>query len=431
MDLTVSAWIAMAIFLIVYGFIVSDKFPKAILVILGAFFLFLFKIYLPVGGESQLIESLNFVDFNVISLIIGMMIIVQVTSSSGVFTHVAMKIILFTRGNLRYAFFLLMIMTAFITAFVSNVTAVMVMTPIFLAICLRFHVNALPFLMTEILMSNIGGTATPLGDMTNIIIASKAGFSFGKVVSVLGPVVVVIVLVIGGLATWYFSRKLIPKKDILLEDLASENFIHDPVLMIKGLSILVLVVLGLIFKDWFALDNGAIALSGAMILLLITKISPDEAFKKYVHWSIIFFFVGLFILIGALEETGVVERLAELIVNVTGSNTNLLAMVLLWSSALFSAFIDNIPFATTMIPIIKNIGVMTGNSTDPLFWALALGACIGGSGTIIGASCNLVVVGLAEQNGIKITFMQYMKYAFGMMLIAIGISSVYLYLFIL
>src|SRR3989338_961415 len=303
MDLTANAWIAMAIFITVYVFIVSEKFHKSILVVLGALLLFLSRIYLPESGESQLIEALGFVDFNVISLIIGMMIIVQVTSSSGVFTHLAMKIILLTRGNLKYAFFLLMLMTAFITAFISNVTAVIVMTPIFLAICLRFHVNAIPFLMTEILMSNIGGTATPLGDMTNIIIASQAGFSFTKVVSVLGPVVLVIILVIGGLSTWWFSRELIPKKNIVLEDLASDNFIHDRVLMIKGLSVLVLVVLGLIFKDWFALDNGTIALSGAMILLLITKIDPEEAFKKYVHWSIIFFFVGLFILIGALEVT--------------------------------------------------------------------------------------------------------------------------------
>jgi Na+/H+ antiporter NhaD/arsenite permease-like protein len=367
----------------------------------------------------------------VIGLIIGMMIIVQITSKSGIFTHIAMRNIVLTKGNIRMVFFILMLMTALITAFISNVTAVMVMTPIFLAICLRYDLNPVPFLMTEIILSNVGGTATPLGDMTNIIIASRAGFSFSKVVQNLGPVIVVISVVLALLATYHFRHKLKPKEQISVEDLKNESFIQDKPLLIKGASVLLAVVLSLIFKEYLGLENSIIALSGAMILLLLTKVEPEEVFKKYVNWSIIFFFIGLFILIGALEVTGVVELLAEGIASKTGDNVGLLAMIILFSSSIFSAFIDNIPFATTMIPVIQNIGTLTGMPTDPLFWALALGACIGGSGTIIGASCNLVVIGLAEHNGIKISFGQYFKYAFGMMILAILISAVYLYFFIL
>lgn len=429
--LSINALFAIVVFLLVYGFIVSEKVHKVILVILGSLLLFLFGIYSGEGYDSQFLHAISMIDFNVLGLIIGMMIIVQITSKSGVFNHIAMRTIILAKGNIKLVFFLLMLLTAFITAFISNVTAVMVMTPIFLAICLRYNLNPIPFLMTEIILSNVGGTATPLGDMTNIIIASRAGFSFAKVVGNLGPVVSVVAIVLAGLATFYFTKELTVKDEISLDDLKSENFIQDKSLLIKGVSVLAIVIVALVFKEYLGLDNGIIALAGAMILLLITGIEPEEAFKKYVNWSIIFFFVGLFVLIGALEITGVVNVVAEKIVDLTGNNVGLLSMILIFASSIFSAFIDNIPFATTMIPIINNIGVMTGVNTDPLFWALALGACIGGSGTLIGASCNLVVVGLAEHNGIKITFMRYLKYAFPMMMIGVAISAVYLFIFVL
>lgn len=429
--LAINAFIAIAIFILVYAFIISEKVHKPIIVIVGALLLFLFRIFLSPEYESQFLHALSFVDFNVIGLIVGMMIIVQITSRSGIFTHLAMRTIVFTKGNMKLTFLILMLLTAFITAFISNVTAVMVMTPIFLAIALRYDLNPVPLLMTEIIMSNVGGTATPLGDMTNIIIASRAGFSFAKVATNLAPVIAVITIVLAFISMFYFRKQLTPKVVISVDDLKNENFIQDKILLVKGVSILLIVIIALVFKEQLALENGVIAIAGAMILLLITKIDPEEAFKKYVNWSIIFFFVGLFILIGGLEVTGIVDWIAQTIVKTTGNNMSLLAMILLFSSSIFSAFIDNIPFATTLIPVIQQIGSVTGTNTDPLFWALALGACIGGSGTLIGASCNLVVVGLAEHNGIKITFMQYMRYAFGMMMIGIFISAGYLYVFIL
>jgi len=267
-----------------------------------------------------------------------------------------------------------------LTAFLSNVTTVMIMTPILLAICLRFRLPPLPFLMTEIILSNIGGTATPLGDMTNIIIASRAGFSFGKVVAHLGPIVFVIVLLVAGVATFLNRKNLVAPNADERDTLRGENFIRDPKLMYQGLGVLVAVVLGLIFKEPLHLENGIIALGGSMLLLLITRTSPEKAFKEYVNWSIIFFFVGLFVMIGALEVTGIIECFANHIFALTGDNQTLLGMIILWVSSVFSAFVDNIPFATTMIPVIKNIGVMSGASVDPLYWSLALGACIGGRG---------------------------------------------------
>lgn len=425
------AIIAIIAFFLAYIFIVSEKINKTIVVSLGSSILFLFGIYFAEGYDNQLLHALEFIDFNVLSLIIGMMIIVQITSKSGVFTAVAMRLIIWSGGRMKRVFLSLMLMAAFLTAFLSNVTTVMIMTPIFLAICLRFNLNPLPFLMTEILMSNIGGASTPLGDMTNIIIASKAGFSFSKVVTNLAPIIIVITLIIGLITTFYYRNELRPREKKQVDDLKKENFIKDPKLMVQGLTIIVLVVLALIFKDSLGLENGIIAMTGAMVLLLMTKIQPEKAFKEYVNWSIIFFFAGLFVMIGALEITGVVGILAEKIVGITDGNMDTLAMVLIFASSIFSAFIDNIPFATTMIPIIKDIGIMTQAPTDPLFWSLSLGACIGGSGTIVGASCNLVVVGLAEQNGLKITFMQYFKFAFGLTMLATSIAAVYLYFFLL
>ena len=426
-----AALLAGIFFLVAYAFIVSEKVHKTIVVMLGTLSLFAAQIYLGHGYDNQFTHALEFVDFNVISLIIGMMIIVQLTSNSGVFTHIAMKIVNLSRGNMKLIFFLLMVLTAGLTAFLSNVTTVMIMTPILLAICLRFRLPPLPFLMSEIILSNIGGTATPLGDMTNIIIASRAGFSFGTVVSNLGPVVFIIILLVAGIATFLNRKSLLSPHIDELNSLRGENFIRDRKLMWQGLSVLVAVVLGLIFKEPLHLENGITALGGAMIFLLITRVSPEKAFKEYVNWSIIFFFVGLFIMIGALEITGIVEWIANHIFALTGNNQTILGMIILWVSAVFSAFVDNIPFATAMIPVIKNIGIMSSTNVDPLYWSLALGACIGGAGTLVGASCNLVVAGIAEQNGLKITFLQYLKYAFPLMLGSIAVSTLYLFFWVL
>ncbi len=420
--------IAVGVFAISYFFIVQEKIHKTIIVLLGSFLLGLCKIFPSAEGHGQLNEILHFIDFNVLSLIIGMMIIVRITEKSGIFTEVAMKLVRITKGNMKLLFFLLMILTAFLTALLSNVTTVMILTPIFLVICYRFKLNPLPFFITEILLSNIGGTATPIGDMTNIIIASKAGFSFTKVVSNLGPVVLIIAIVSAGIATFVFRKDLKNAAKESLADLHGKSWITNKKLMYQGLGILAIVITGFIFHEQLTMDNGMIALGGAMLLLLITKKEPREAFEM-VEWSIIFFFVGLFTLIGALEVTGVIDFLALKLVDLFGNNMVLLMMAIVFGSAVFSAFVDNIPFATAMIPIIFKIGDLTGMQTDPLFWSLALGACIGGSGTLVGASCNLVVAGIAEQNEVPLTFKKYFIYAFPIMLISVAIGAVYLLLF--
>jgi len=429
--LTLSGGLALFVFLVAYVFIVSEKINKTIVVLLGSLIVFVLKIYLDPHHSNQLLHALEYIDFNVIALIIGMMIIVNLTSQSGLFTAIAMKIIVWSKGNIKVIFFLLMVLTALLTAFLSNVTTVMIMTPIFLAISLRFKINPLPFLMSEILLSNIGGAMTPLGDMTNIIIASKAGFSFMKVATYMGPPLLIIILIIAYLTTILNKKKLVSSEGNNIEDILEEKFIRDKTLMIQGVSVLIVVVACLIFKEYLHLENGIISLGGAMVLLLITKTDPDYAFNKYVNWSIIFFFIGLFVMIGGLEVTGIIEIVANKIALIGEHNMPLLGMVLLFSSAIFSAFVDNIPFATAMIPVIKNIGIIFSTNVDAFYWCLAFGACIGGSGTLVGASCNLVVVGIAEHNGYKISFLEYLKYAFPLMMLAVSLSGIYLWIFIL
>jgi Na+/H+ antiporter NhaD/arsenite permease-like protein len=420
--------LSVSTFLVAYFFIVQEKIHKTIIVILASFFLALFGVYNNHGSKGQFDNMLHFIDFNVLSLIVGMMIIVRITEKSGVFTFLAMKIVEATKGNMKLIFFSLMILTAVMTALLSNVTTVMILTPVFLVICYRFHINPLPFFITEILLSNIGGTATPVGDMTNIIIASKAGFSFNHVVVNLAPVVMVIAFVVAGLATFIFRKDLKNACKDQMDELKGQKWISDPVLMKKGLGVLSMVICGFIFHDFIGVENGVIALSGAMLLLILTKKEPKEAFQL-VEWPIVFFFVGLFTLIGSLEITGVIDILAEQIIDVFGENQALLMMVMVFASAVFSAFVDNIPFATAMIPIIFKLGHETGMPTEPLFWSLALGACIGGSGTLVGASCNLVVAGIAEQNEIPLTFKKYFSYAFPLMMIGVVIAAIYLYVF--
>lgn len=419
--------ISVVVFVVAYFFIIQEKIHKTIIVLLATTLLALFKIYLPQGEHDQFAHIVNFIDFNVLALIIGLMIIVRITEKSGIFTALAMKLVAITKGNIKLLFFLMMMLTMVMTATLNNVATVIILTPILLVICYRFKLDPLPFFITEIILANLGGAATPVGDMTNMIISSKAGFSFSEVVENLGPMIIVASVVIALLAILIFHKKL-PSTKENLDELTCKNWVTDKKIMYKGIIILTMVIVGFVLHEYLAVQNGVIALGGAMLMLLVNNKEPKEAFDL-VEWPIIFFFIGLFALIGALEVTGVIDYLAIQLINLFGTNLMMLTLAILFGSALFSAFVDNVPFATAMVPIIFKISQISGANPEILFWALTLGACIGGAGTLIGASPNLIIAGIAEQNEIHLSFGHYFKYGFPLMLIGIVISAIYLVLF--
>lgn len=294
------------------------------------------------------------------------------------------------------------------------------------------EIDPIPFLMCEIFASNIGGTATLIGDPPNLMIGSAAGLSFLDFVKTLAPIVIVIlVITLFGMRQLYKNSLKTSEEDIeKVMALDESKAIRDRSLMRKSLTILFFTLVGFLLHGYLGFESATIAIAGSAILLAISKVEPDEILQE-IEWSTIFFFIGLFIMTGVLEDVGIMEILAQKTLALTKGNLVLTGIFVLWISAFASAFIDNIPFVATMIPLIKSMGTMAGMNITPLWWALSLGACLGGNGTMIGASANLVVIGIAEKSGYKISFKDYFKLGFPVMLVSIIICTAYLLMFFL
>ncbi|MEW5899378.1 MAG: ArsB/NhaD family transporter, partial [Bacillota bacterium] len=321
-------------------------------------------------------------------------------------------------------------LTAFISAFLDNVTTVLLVVPVTFAIARRLELNPVPFLIPEILASNIGGTATLIGDPPNIMIGGAAGLGFMDFVFNLTPIIIVVHVLTIFCFKLIYRRQLICRPELTrrIMELDERREIKDPVLLRKCLFVLGVTIFGFVVHQYVHLESSVIALSGAALLLLLDRTDPERALHA-VEWPVIFFFIGLFVVVGALEAVGAIEAVARFCLGVTGGAMMPAAMLILWLSALLSAFIDNIPFVATMIPMIQDMGRLSGISDlNLLWWALSLGACLGGNGTAIGASANVVVIGMMEKRGLRITFMDYMKVAFPLMLMSIGVCMVYLIL---
>lgn len=322
----------------------------------------------------------------------------------------------------------LALITAILSALLDNVTTVLLIAPVTLVIAGMLQISPLPFLISEIIASNIGGTATLIGDPPNIMIGSATQLGFMDFVINLAPLVAVIYIITFFIIRLLYGRQLTVRPDLKtkLMDLDEQDKIKDPALLRKCLLVLTLTILGFVLHQFVHLESAVIALSGASLLLLLTREDPEHALQS-VEWPVIFFFIGLFIVVGALEEVGIIQAMAKWALDITSGSLLPTGILILWLSAIASSFVDNIPFVVTMIPLLQEmsrLGAIT--DIDFLWWSLALGACLGGNGTIVGASANLIVVGIAERKGHPISFLGFMKIAFPLMLMSIAISTGYL-----
>ncbi|MBP2638039.1 MAG: Citrate transporter [Firmicutes bacterium] len=419
--LTGSSWMAIAVFIIAYTIIVSEKIHRTKVALIGAVALLLLKV-MPQE------EAIAKVDFNTIGLLLGMMIVVAIAMRTGMFEYMAIKLAKRVHGDPRKVMSIFFAFTAITSAFLDNVTTVLLVTPIIFSITATLKLNPVPFLISEIFASNIGGTATLIGDPPNIMIGGAVGLSFNDFLFALAPVVVVIGLVTNWLFLYIYRKQLVvePQAQQLIMELDEHAYLKDVKLLKKVVLVLGLIVLGFILHNTLHIESATIAMAGAAVLLLISGLDPEELFKE-LEWTTIFFFVGLFILVGGLEVTGVIRSIAEWGLSITDSNLVLLGILILWLSAIASAFIDNIPFVATMIPLIKSMAQVGNLDVSTLWWSLALGACLGGNGTVIGASANVIVSSIASAKGHSISFVGFMKIAFPLMLVSIVIAHVYLY----
>ncbi|MEN6462026.1 MAG: ArsB/NhaD family transporter, partial [Syntrophomonas sp.] len=346
----------------------------------------------------------------------------------GIFEYMAVKAAHRAGGDPIKILIALSVVTAVASAFLDNVTTVLLIVPVTISICEALDINPVPIFIAEILSSNIGGTATLIGDPPNIMIGSAAHLGFMDFVYNLTPIIIVIFVVTIWLLKIIFKNQLHATEEnkAKIKAMNPRDAIKDPVLLKKSLTVVAIVILGFILHQSLGLESATIAMAGAALLLLITRDDPDEILKT-VEWATLFFFIGLFIMVGGLEKVGIIEKMAREAVSLTHGNLKATTILLLWFSAIASAFIDNIPFVATFIPLIKEFGHISHMSISPFWWALSLGACLGGNGTIIGASANVVVSGISARHGHPITFLGYMKIAFPLMLVSIIISTIYLW----
>lgn len=414
--------ITLVIFFLTYGLIISEMINRTVVALIGASLI----LFANVINQEQ---AIKYIDFNTIGLLIGMMIIVGITRRTGVFEYMAIKAAKLAKGDPLLIMASLSAVTAITSALLDNVTTVLLIVPVTFSICYKLEIDPFPFLISQILASNIGGTATLIGDPPNIMIGSVSGLSFMDFLSNLFvPILITFIATILVLRVVYRKQLITSElsKSRIME-LQEVEAIKDYALLKKSLLVLTLTILGFIFHNMLHLEPATIALGGATFLIFITKEEPEDILLA-VEWPTLFFFAGLFIIVGALDHVGVIEWVARKSIEATSGAVVSTTMLILWLSAIASAFIDNIPFVATMIPLIQKMGQIGGiENLRPFWWALSLGACLGGNGTLIGASANVIVAGLSEKNGVVITFRGFMKIAFPLMILSIIISSVYIF----
>ncbi|HQD24971.1 ArsB/NhaD family transporter [Methanoculleus thermophilus] len=413
------ALIAVAVFLFTYALIIDERIHRAVAAMLGGAIV----VFVGIVPWDAL---LHHIDFGTIFLLLGMMIIVNTARGSGLFEYIAIRTAKLAKGSPIKVLVLFAAVTAIVSAFLDNVTTVLLLTPMLLYIARVMNLNPVPFLVTEIFASNIGGAATLIGDPPNIMIASSAGLTFNEFLIHLGPIMVIDMVILIGLmyAIYGRSMKVNPseRQEMIrvLEGLDERAAIVDRSLFNKSVAVIAFVVLLFFVHDRIGeilhivlpfvdpamgLEPAEVALIGAAILLFWSRQSPEEIFEK-VEWPALFFFGGLFVIVGALVETGVISSIAAIMIENVDS-TGEAMFIVTWFAAIASAIVDNIPLTAAMIPLIHDLG--STMDIYPLWWSLALGACLGGNGTAIGASANVVVIGIAEREGIGITFIDFLK----------------------
>ena len=413
--------IAIVIFLVTMAAIMTEKLHRTVAAVAGALLLIL-------TGVLSVESGFSYVDLNTMGVLIGMMLFVAVVKNSGIFEYIAIKAAKIAKGRPWPLMVLFALITAVLSAFLDNVTTVLLIGPMTLAITSMLRINPIPFFMTQIMASNIGGTATLIGDPPNIMIGSAAGLSFTDFITNTG--VAVLFVLAATIVCFYFiyGRKLHVEPEAMdsILQLDENKAIKDRSLLIKSVVMILLVVFGFVFHSQLHLESCTIALTAAAVMLLIGRQDVEEIVAG-VEWTTILFFTGLFIVVGGLQETGVIQILANGLMDLTEGHMTLTILLILWVSAIVSSFLDNIPFVATLIPLILTMQ-SSGVDVTPLWWAVSLGACLGGNGTLIGASANVVLSGISNRHGFPITFASYFKVGFPLMLVSVAISTVFLLL---
>ena len=424
--------ISVAVFLFTYAIIITEKINRSIVALLGAG-LMIFT------GVLQQSEAFAGIDFNTLGLLTGMMVMVAITQKSGIFQYVAIIAAKKVKAEPWGLLVMLSIVTAVFSALLDNVTTVLLIAPVALLITDALRINPYPFLFSIIFASNIGGTATLIGDPPNIMIGSAVKLTFNDFLFNLAPIAAVVFALTMIPIYFIWGRKLYAAPEDREQVMAFDEreAITDVCLLKKSLAVLFLVIVGFVFAHAIHQEPGTIAMFGGALLLLLNAIgknSEEQAHETHkvfseVEWITIFFFVGLFVVVAGIEKAGVMDILAHKLIELTGGDFAATALTILWVSAVASALVDNIPFVATMIPVIQNLAPVFGaENLAPLWWSLALGACLGGNGSLVGASANLVVAGFAERAGQPIRFLPFMLMAFPLMLASIAVASLYLYL---
>ena len=407
------------IFLITYLVIVSERVHRTLAALLGGMAMILF------GVVSQN-DAFGAIDLNVIFLLAGMMMIAYVMGKSGIFQWMAIQAVRLGRGNTVYIMIILAVITALGSALLDNVTIVVLLAPVTLYVATTLNVNPVPLLIAEVMASNIGGSATLIGDPPNILIGSAANISFDAFVLNMGPPA--LFGLIGGLIVLVllFRNQLQAPNDRqrVLMDLNTEGLIHDRRLLLQALIVLALVLVGFVFHSWLHIEPATVALTGAVLLLIWTRQDPVKVLE-HVEWTTLFFFVGLFITVEAIVQAGIIARVADGLIEITGGDLRVTTYLILWFSALASGIVDNIPYTAAMIPVVEGLaGTMR---LEPIWWALALGADFGGNLTLVGASANIVVASLAERSGHKLNFGEFFRYGFRIVLTTLSLASLWLW----
>ncbi len=414
--------IALAVFLGVYTFIITEKIHRTVAAMVGA------SIVLLVGIVPW--EKVpEYLDLGTILLLAGMMVVVNVARESGLFEYIAIKTAKLSKGNPMKVLLLFSVVTALVSAFLDNVTTVLLLTPMLLYITKKMNVNPVPFLLSEIFASNIGGTATLIGDPPNIMIGSAAKLSFNEFLVNMGPIALVDLVITVVIVYLVYKNSIrvntphLAEIKTVIQSMDEKDAIRDKDLFRKSVIVILFVVVGFFLHDTIGIEPAVVALLGASAMLLWSGVSPEKALEK-VEWATLFFFGGLFLIVGALVETGFIDALAEKIIGLIHSEAQAI-FVISWFSAISSAIVDNIPLTATMIPLIKAMG--SSMNTYPLWWALSLGACLGGNGTAIGASANVVVIGIAHREGVRITFGEFLKVGAVIMFSTVAVGSLMLW----
>ncbi|MEU8176389.1 ArsB/NhaD family transporter [Microbispora hainanensis] len=424
--MTVTAWLAAIVFVATYVLIASEKIHRVKAALGGAAIMLLVH---ATAADSAFFSQESGVDWNVVFLLLGMMIIVGVLRQTGIFEYLAIWAAKRARGRPFRLMVLLLVITAVASALLDNVTTVLLIAPVTFLVCERLALPVAPFLIAEAMASNIGGTATLVGDPPNIIIASRAGLTFNDFIVNLAPLVIVLTAVFIGMCRLLFRKafRYDPERAAEIMQQDERAAIQDKVMLVQSLSVLGVVIAAFVLHPVLHYEPSVVALLGAGLLVLVTKITTEDALRE-VEWPTLVFFAGLFVMVGALVETGVIAQVSQAAAEATAGRPGVTAMVLLWASAGLSAIVDNIPYVATMSPIVADLAQHVPGDHNVLWWALALGADLGGNATAVGASANVVILGIAERNGARISFWQFTKYGLVVTVVTVALCVPYLWL---